>query len=661
MLLRIPTIADDNADVKRLVKAKLTDEGLGQWLMIVDNADDVSILFDLLEKNSGADRLIDYLPHSRKGAIVFTTRTRVAAIQLAENNVIALGELDKPEAIEILRTRLLREHQHQLKDEEMVAEFFDMLAFLALAIVQAVAFVNTNDVTLSDYISHYKNNERDATDLLSKEFQDNGRYRETKNPIATTWYVSFEQIRKQNELAAGYLSFMACTANNDIPASMLLADGSKMEQTEAIGTLKAYAFITERQPHRDVQRGQTRGLPKAFDVHPLVHLAMRGWLKAHNQWNVWAEKTLKRLVDIVPFGDHDTREVWTAYLPHATHVADLPEVYEAENRMTMLDQIGHCEWTLGRYKAAGRAYRQLFERREELLGKEHPDTLMSMHNLARALNGQGKYADGETMNRKTLELREKTLGKEHPDTLANINDLAIALSNQGKYAEAEKMYRETLQLREKALGKEHPDTLMSMNCLAVALGFQHMYVEAEETHRETLELREKALGKEHPDTLTSMNNLVLALSGQGKLAEAEKMNQETLELREKVLGKEHPETLVTMNNLALVLRFQGKYVEAERMHCIELALSKKVSGKEHPATIISMHNLAQVLIIQGKDAEGEQMHRVELTLSEKVLGKEHPHTLAIVNKLGSVLERQGKYEEAEAIYRRDLEGREEVL
>ncbi|KAF2181607.1 kinesin light chain 1 [Zopfia rhizophila CBS 207.26] len=547
MLLRIPGIADDKADVKQLVKAKLSDERFGQWLMVVDNADDVGVLFGPLEEGSGADRLIDYLPRSRKGSIVFTTRTRVAAVKLAESNVIALGELDKAEATEVLKTRLLQEHQHQLENEETVDEFLDMLSFLALAIVQAVAFVNTNDITLSEYIAHYRNSEREAINLLSEEFEDQGRYRETKNPVATTWYISFEQIRKQNELGADYLSFMACTANNDIPASMLLANGSQVEQTKAIGMLKAYAFIAERQPQREGQRGQTQGLVRAFDVHPLVHLAMSGWLKAHDQWNLWTEKTLTRLVEIVPFGDHDTREVWTAYLPHATHVVDLPEVYVAEGRMSLLDRIGHCEQTLGHYKAAVWALQQLLERQEKVLGKEHPDTLTSMNNVALVLRDQGKYAEAEKMHREELALSEKAVGKEHPDTLTSMSNVARALSGQGKYAEAEKMHRETLALREKVLGTEHPRTLTSMNNVALALSDQGKYAEAEKMHREELALSEKAVGKEHPDTLTSMSNVAWALSGQGKYAEAEKMHRETQALREKAVGKEHPDTLTSMN------------------------------------------------------------------------------------------------------------------
>jgi tetratricopeptide (TPR) repeat protein len=511
LLLRIPSIADAQADVKKLVKARLSDESFGQWLMIVDNADDVNVLFGASNEESTADRLIDYLPCSRKGSVVFTTRTAKAASDLAQSNVIELGELGNAEARELLRTRLFPNHQHQAEDEATVNEFLGMLAFLALAIVQAVAFINKNGIKLSYYVQLYRASEQEATKLLGEEFQDQGRYRGTKNPVATTWYISFEQIRERDQLAANFLSFVACTAGNDIPESMLPTEGSQVAQIKAIGTLKAYAFITEQEAARDGRRGQQepeqqeqmQRPTKVFDVHPLVHLAMRGWLKAHDQWLDQATNTMMRLVEVVPLEDHGTREVWTAYLPHARHVVGVPEMHEVEARFRLLDRIGRCEQTLGQYKAAEGTHQQLVQRRVKVLGKEHPDTLASMNNLADALSGQGQYTEAEQMHRETLALKEKVLGKEHPDTLVSMNNLAQALSGQGRYTEAEQMHRETLALREKVSGKEHPDTLASMNNLARALSGQGRYTEAEQMHRETLALREKVLGKEHPSTLIS--------------------------------------------------------------------------------------------------------------------------------------------------------------
>ena len=45
------------------------------------------------------------------------------------------------------------------------------------------------------------------------------------------------------------------------------------------------------------------------------------------------------------------------------------------------------------------------------------------------------------MHRQVLASRESVLGKEHPETLASMNNLALVLGQQGKYKEAERMHR----------------------------------------------------------------------------------------------------------------------------------------------------------------------------------------------------------------------------
>ncbi|KFZ16727.1 hypothetical protein V501_02084 [Pseudogymnoascus sp. VKM F-4519 (FW-2642)] len=131
-----------------------------------------------------------------------------------------------------------------------------------------------------------------------------------------------------------------------------------------------------------------------------------------------------------------------------------------------------------------------------------------MNNVAASLRQQGKYAEAEAMQRQTLQLKEAVLGKDHPDTLMSMNNLATSLRT--------------------VLGKEHPSTLMSMNNLAASLHQQGKNAEAEAMQRQTLQLRETVLGKDHPDTLMSMNNLAESLRQQGMYAEAEAMQQQVL-------------------------------------------------------------------------------------------------------------------------------------
>jgi tetratricopeptide (TPR) repeat protein len=650
--LCLPGIEDVQVDIKRLVMTKLSDENFGSWLIVVDNADNTDVLLADFE----GDRLIDYLPRSHRGSVIFTTRTRAAANELAENNVIALGELQRTEAIEMLDSRLLHENRSMLRESGTVDKFIEMLYSHALAIVQAVAFINTNDVTLSDYIELYRHSEADAMDLLGEEFEDQGRYQEATNSVATTWYISFEQVQRRHPIAADHFFFMACVANNEIVASMFPPLYTKTEHIKAMGTLKAYAFVTERQPRMRKLQDQTRGQHKTFDVHPLVHLAIRGWLKAHNQWTLWTETTLARLITIVPYGDHDTQDSWEGYMNHAMHITGLPEVHKLEGRMTLLERVGRCEWSLGRYQAAERVYRQAYTQRLAMSGREHPDTLMTMGNIALMLGCLDRWEESEDLNRKQLTLMENVLGDRHPHTLTSKGNLALALLGQWKYLEAAQMYGEMIPLQTEVLGENHPNTMTTMQNLGTALRGQGNYSGAEQMHRQALALRIKVQGPEHPDTLSTLCALGTALRAQNKFEDAEHIHREELALRIKVLGAEHPDTVTSMRKLGNVLCSQAKYPEAKVLLTSALETSEKVSGSENIATLACRSAMAHILRAQGMYAESETMHKEILAVKENVLGKNHRDTLMSVYWLAEIAHDQMRYQDALGLYERAYEG-----
>ena len=78
----IPEITDENANIKQLVKEALSMDSRRDWLMIVDNTDDPSVLLRRLNCDLGDVRLHDYLPRSTRGKILFTTRSRKMAGEL---------------------------------------------------------------------------------------------------------------------------------------------------------------------------------------------------------------------------------------------------------------------------------------------------------------------------------------------------------------------------------------------------------------------------------------------------------------------------------------------------------------------------------------------------------------------------------------------------
>ena len=81
-------------------------------------------------------------------------------------------------------------------------------------------------------------------------------------------------------------------------------------------------------------------------------------------------------------------------------------------------------------------YRRALEGSERVLGKEHPDTLTCLNNLAGCMRALGDAAGALPLYRRVLESRERVLGKEHPDTLTSVNDLALCPEALGDAAGA---------------------------------------------------------------------------------------------------------------------------------------------------------------------------------------------------------------------------------
>jgi tetratricopeptide (TPR) repeat protein len=659
VLLNIPGILDQENNAKHLVKARLSNELFGPWLLVVDNADDTSILFGSREGNHGAERLIDYLPSGRHGSVLFTTRTRLAAVELSGANSIALGQLTISEATDVMETRLLPEHRHKLKDRKVTKEFLDILVCSALAIVQAAAFINKNDITLEDFMSHYKGSEKNAMDLLSKEFEDQSRYRETENPIATTWYITFEQIRKHNEESVRLLSFMACVANNDIPETLLPSSNGKLKRAEAIGTLKAYAFVTERPTRSGGQKEQAPQPTKTFDIHPLVHLAMRGWLKSHGQWSLYITETIQLMLDALSC-ELNSRDKWMSCLPHASRFADIPELHTHLQSIGLLSQIGQCYFVLGKYFTCEIYHRKAFERSERLLGRANPCTQTHLRNRGLVLMIIRRYKEAEPILQETTAMLKEIKGKEDPVTLGALDDLGRVLSYLGKYAEAREIQEERQALSKEILGEMHPDTIDGMNSLAQTYHASNMSQEALTLYTEQIQLSTKVLGKTHVTTIRLIEGFAGVLSQTGNYAEAEHLYRQTLALCKNLNGKEQSATPRLMNNLGAILTNKNQFDEGERLLQEAVLLAENLEVNSATLTKIK-HNLAFLFVAQNRFPEAEELYQNMLNQQRSLCGEDDEDTLLVVEWLALVVGIQRRYEEAISLFEHVYDGRRSLL
>jgi tetratricopeptide (TPR) repeat protein len=104
-----------------------------------------------------------------------------------------------------------------------------------------------------------------------------------------------------------------------------------------------------------------------------------------------------------------------------------------------------------------------------------------MNNLASAYRGAGKVEQALPLFEECLQLKREVLGAEHPDTLLTMNTLGIAYRDAERLEQALAMHTETLQLRRNKLGDNHPDTILALRVLATTeIACEH-FAEAE-TH-----------------------------------------------------------------------------------------------------------------------------------------------------------------------------------
>ncbi|KAI0436440.1 hypothetical protein F4803DRAFT_557012 [Xylaria telfairii] len=144
--LRVEGINETNSDVKSLVKAELSRENINQWLLVIDNADDVELFF------GGQTPLSYYLPFSRKGSILLTTRNHQTAFKFT-NHIITIMEMSKAEALDTLQNNL---GETQVQDEESTEQLLGVLTYLPPATKQASAYMAAQQLSISKYIKRYE-------------------------------------------------------------------------------------------------------------------------------------------------------------------------------------------------------------------------------------------------------------------------------------------------------------------------------------------------------------------------------------------------------------------------------------------------------------------------------------------------------------------------
>lgn len=309
-------VVGKDGDATKVLHEYLESGSAGPWLLILDNLDDGKVLGEPTEPSDG---LRSFLPESRNGRILFTTRSSQIAVDVAGGEVVELEAMPLAEAKQCLATALV--NKPSPRDDAITTDLVEKLTCLPLTIGQAAAYMNQNRLPVRGYLRLWTSTDQGRIALLSKKLRDQTHHSAAQGAVATTWIISFDAICRASTTAAVLLSFIQWIDCKAIPQSLLPVStgaekGGKEEENEvrradAIGLICAYGFLSWREDG------------ELLDMHPLVHLALRLWPKEGWDGVVLSEAAASALLfDAFP-ANFDRANVarWTQYLPHVAHLA----------------------------------------------------------------------------------------------------------------------------------------------------------------------------------------------------------------------------------------------------------------------------------------------------------------------------------------------------
>ncbi|KAL8870461.1 MAG: hypothetical protein Q9174_003506 [Haloplaca sp. 1 TL-2023] len=624
---RIPGHENPQADTLQLVRDWL-DSGIdSQWLMVVDNVDDRTILFDQGDENETDKALIEYIPQTEKGCLIYTTRSRDVAIDLATGNEpIKVTPLSFSESIALLGTRVIRG-----SSQEEQEDLLDELAHLPLALSQAAAFMTKRRKTVAEYIKLLRNQSTKSR-VLDHRTLHHGREDRSSESVMSTWWITFQHLRKESPRSAELLAMISLLDRQRIPLALFqgsFTDTFNFE--EAIGVLEAFSLITTYLPTEPYDRASMNLLfnwkvesnepvLELCDLHRLVQSSTLEWLsQPDNDGAGTAAKTLDVVAHGFPSGFYETWPLCRLLYPHAKAIlrwkfADLDKAWYEDNtafkiatdRSSLLHAMSTYSRQLGSLRESEQQALQGLSQRQSMMLPVNEQILESMESVALTTALLGRREEALELQRKVLEGRDSLLGPMHRKTLEALNQLGHSLRSVGLYAEAEVQHRRELSSKRILLDEDPQDVdliddlTIALDNVANCLRDQGEYEEALGLLEEAIRRGEAAHGQHHPLTWLSMESLAIVEGMVGNTEKAHVLFTQIITWRRELYGDQHHSTLITRGQYMSLFQQEGRYPEAEQVANSLLEDELVAYGTENHSTL---HNLGVILQQQKKYTE----------------------------------------------------------
>ncbi len=352
----------------------------GKWLLILDNVVDLTMIQS-------------FLPPTQGGHLLLTTRAQAMG-GFALNTHIDTFDNEHGALFLLRRAGIIgcdaAFEQASIEDHQLSTKITHELEGLPLALDQAGAYLEETGASLEQYLYSYHHHRKDLLKRRGEGVPDH------RDPVADTWSLSFQLVKKKSPAAAALLQFCAYLAPDSIAEEMITQSASflgralSQEATDsisldqAIQVLRAYSLV-----RRDSQTN-------TLSIHRLVQAVLQDAMMARTA-KQWKLRVVQAVNAAIP--DFEQWGTWERYLPHAL----VCKTWIEQEQMTfaaainLLKQTGHYLSDRARYAQARPFLERVLAIHEQLLGPEGPAVAVDLSDLASLYWKQGTYEESEVI------------------------------------------------------------------------------------------------------------------------------------------------------------------------------------------------------------------------------------------------------------------------
>ena len=430
------SLSDPNPeDVKQSVLGWFA-RASGKCLVIFDGAD------SLHQKDKDFVALSEYFPGSPSVHIIITSRTSIAK-SISTFEGVYVGELEESESVKLfLDCAEIQPSRENVVNEAKLIE--NELGYLALAISMAGKYVSQTrrlSSNLSAYLEDFRRRRRallsEPPEKLTEKYH---------HSVMAVWEDSYSAVYERLPEACRLLTLLSFIHYDgiflelfglgiDIPGPTAVASWTSIlgyQNRVYLPHLEECFRILEK--YSLCQYNTTQN---SYSIHRLVHAwgcdRLQGGRDGVQRFWHAASQLLDDYLKVI--GDRqDGPASKLRVVPHLTNniqslrrtstIIDWSQI----DLLATLERFGLFFVEIGRWNEAALSLWEVLEKRQRILGDEHPDTIMAMHNLANTLSNQGKLDEAALMMREVLEKSQRILGDDHPDTARAAEHLRLIRS-----------------------------------------------------------------------------------------------------------------------------------------------------------------------------------------------------------------------------------------